>query len=561
MNKIPPRKESATQKAEHELARLQQQAELARTTLTRLRRKVVEAESLLDSNQSARLRDTNEQLVIAALHARSDAEAASRALDELSRSAQLDALTALPNRIRLLDRFAGAIAFARRHGTRMALLFLDLNNFKQINDALGHAVGDEVLKLAAQRLAALVRDEDVVSRYGGDEFLILLTEVSHASDSVLVADKVIAALAVPSRIGDHVLRLTASIGISVYPDDGEDAQTLIDRADAAMYRAKRLGLGSFVFHGEETASARSLQLPDISSLQNPITHYDFAAAEHERRYVQLREANGELVLAALGAQELQAAAELAHRKQKELLAVVAHELRHPLTPIRIAAEMLGLVRADEMPRYQAIIEQEVEHMARLVSDLLDVTRARTGKLRLERRIVDMTSIIDEAVDACRLAMDMRMQRFSVQVPPRALEVNGDPVRLAQILRNLLDNASKYTPKGGEIGLSLAVEGNTIVMTVSDSGIGITVDALPQVFEPFVQEPHAVGFSGSGLGIGLTVVRELVEAHDGSVVANSAGSGQGSQFVVTLPLIRPKPPADARRKTGARRGRTGSGQAI
>lgn len=561
MSKLPPGKESAMQKAEHELARLQQQAELARATLTRLHREVVEVESLLDSSQSARLRDANEQLVIAALHAHGDTEAASRALDELSRSAQLDALTALPNRVRLLDRFAGAIAFARRHGARMALLFLDLNNFKQINDALGHAVGDEVLKLAAQRLAALVREEDTVSRYGGDEFLILLSEVSHAFDPVLVADKVIAALAVPSRIGDHVLRLTASIGISVYPEDGEDAQTLIDRADAAMYRAKRLGLGSFVFHGEEVPSARSLQVPDLLSLQRPITHYEFSEAEHERRCLQLREANGELVLAALDAQELRVAAELAHRKQKEFLAVMAHELRNPLTPIRVAAEMLGLVRRDQVPHYQAIIEHEVEHMVRMVNDLLDVSRAHTGKLRLECQIVDMTSIIDEAIDACRPAMDTRMQRFIVQAPSYALEVNGDPVRLAQILRNLLDNASKYTPKGGKIGLSVAVNGDAIVMVVSDSGVGITADALSEVFEPFVQEPHAVGFSGSGLGIGLTVVRELVEAHGGSVVANSAGSGLGSQFVVTLPLIRPRRPVNARRKTKTRRNRAGPEQAI
>lgn len=186
-------------------------------------------------------------------------------------------------------------------------------------------------------------------------------------------------------------------------------------------------------------------------------------------------------------------------------------------------------------------------MVRLVGDLLDVSRVNTGKLRLERQVVDMTSIIDEAVDACRPAMDTRMQRFSVQVPPRALEVDGDPVRLAQIVRNLLDNASKYTPKGGEIGLSVAVEDDAIVMAVSDSGIGITAEALPKVFEPFVQEPHAIGFSGAGLGIGLTVVRELVEAHGGTVVARSAGTGLGSQFIVTLPLMAPRPPSKARRK--------------
>ena len=153
----------------------------------------------------------------------------------------------------------------------------------------------------------------------------------------------------------------------------------------------------------------------------------------------------------------------------------------------------------------------------------------------------MAVIIDEAVDACRPAMDTRLQNFAVQVPSCALEVDGDPVRLAQILSNLLDNASKYTPDGGEIRLSVAVVDDAIVMTVSDTGIGITAEALPHVFEPFVQDTHAIGFNGVGLGIGLTVVRELVEAHGGKVVANSPGNGLGSQFVVTLPLIGPTIP--------------------
>ena len=535
MNKTPRGKDSVVAKAERELAQLRQQAEQAREALNRLHRDMIEAENLLDSHQSAKLIEANERLVLAALRARSEAEAAARALDELSRSAEFDALTALPNRARLFDRFAGAIAFAKRHGTRMALLFLDLNNFKQINDALGHAVGDEVLKLAAHRLASLIRDEDTVSRYGGDEFLILLTEISQPSDAILVADKLIAALGAPCRVGEHVFRLSASIGICIYPDDGDDAHTLIERADAAMYRAKRQGFGSFIFHGEEPAEVRGLQSPTLASLQRPFTHFEQASTEYERQHSQLREANGELVLAALDAQELQAAAERAQRQQKEFLAVVAHELRNPLTPIRIAAEMLGLVRPEEIPRYQAIIENEVEHMVRLVSDLLDVSRVSTGKLLIERQLVDLASIIDEAVAACRPAMDTRLQHFSVQVPMRAIKLDADPIRLAQILRNLLDNASKYTPNGGEIGLSVAVIDEAVVMSVSDSGIGITAEVLPKVFEPFVQDKHAIGFNGVGLGIGLTVVRELVDAHGGHVMASSAGTGLGSQFVVTLPL--------------------------
>jgi signal transduction histidine kinase len=174
-------------------------------------------------------------------------------------------------------------------------------------------------------------------------------------------------------------------------------------------------------------------------------------------------------------------------------------------------------------------------MARLVGDLLDVSRAHTGKLRVEQHLVDLGKLVDQAVDTCRPAMDARLQHIGVYVPACPLPITGDPVRLVQVLCNLLDNASRYTQVGGEIGLSAAATEQAVVVTVSDNGIGITPQALPKVFDPFVQDTHAVGFNGAGLGIGLTVVRELVEAHGGEVVASSAGTGFGSQFVITLPL--------------------------
>ncbi|MEG3191525.1 ATP-binding protein [Lysobacter sp. D1-1-M9] len=269
--------------------------------------------------------------------------------------------------------------------------------------------------------------------------------------------------------------------------------------------------------------------------------HERAEAAHENQHTQQQEANAQLVLAALGAQDLQAAAEQAQRRQTEFLAVLAHELRNPLAPISSAASMLGMVGSDDdtLPRLREIIERQVTHMSRLVGDLLDVSRASTGKLRLERETVDLARIIDQAIDASRPAIKARGQHLDLHRPARALEVHGDPVRLAQVLCNLLDNACKYTPKGGELGLSVAVEGESVVITVSDNGIGISADALGNVFEPFVQEPHATGFHGGGLGIGLTVVKQLIDAHGGTVTARSAGSGQGSQFVVTLPMLDPE----------------------
>jgi signal transduction histidine kinase len=171
----------------------------------------------------------------------------------------------------------------------------------------------------------------------------------------------------------------------------------------------------------------------------------------------------------------------------------------------------------------------------VVGDLLDVSRVVTGKLRIEFESVDLAGTIDQAVHACRPAMDKRRQHLHLRLPPQSLPLRGDPLRLGQVVSNLLDNASKYTPDGGDIALSAVVVDDAVVMTVSDSGIGIATEALPGVFEPFVQDARAIGFNRAGLGIGLTVVRELVEGHGGSVVARSAGVGLGSQFVVTLPL--------------------------
>ncbi len=224
---------------------------------TRLQRRVA----------AARLVEANEQLVLSALRAQADAHAATQALQDLSRSAGLDALTSLPNRMLLLDRFTQAIAVARRHRGRVALLFLDLDNFKQINDTFGHAGGDQVLKQVAHCLASVVRDADTVSRHGGDEFVILLAEVAQPSDAGLTANKLLAAIAAPSRLGDRVLQISASVGISIYPEDGEDADTLIDRADRAMFQAKRQGLGSFAFHCDPCGAERSAEAPPPASLQ------------------------------------------------------------------------------------------------------------------------------------------------------------------------------------------------------------------------------------------------------------------------------------------------------
>jgi signal transduction histidine kinase len=258
--------------------------------------------------------------------------------------------------------------------------------------------------------------------------------------------------------------------------------------------------------------------------------------EDQCLYQELREANAQLVLAALSAQDLHATAERALNQQKNILAMVAHELRNPLTPISLIAERMVRLPSDQLPRMRELLEGQVRHISKLVDDLLDVSRVSTGKLRVERQHVDMIEILNNAIGACSPVMTAKRQHFETHVPSGVLFVNGDPARLTQILGNLLANAAKYTPAGGKIALAATVEADVLRISISDSGIGISAKVLPFIFDPYVQDEHAIGFNGSGLGIGLTVVRELVEAHGGKAVGMSEGSGKGSEFVVTLPLV-------------------------
>lgn len=190
------------------------------------------------------LREANERLVVAAVHAQTMAEIAERATNQMAYMAEHDFLTGLPNRYLLTDRLAQAIALARRHGKKLALMFLDLDHFKYINDSLGHTVGDQLLQSVAKRLLACVRHSDTVSRQGGDEFVVLLPEVEAAQDATISAEKFIKAVAEPHLIGDHQLHVTLSIGISLYPDDGNDVETVVRNADIAMYYAKNKGRNS-----------------------------------------------------------------------------------------------------------------------------------------------------------------------------------------------------------------------------------------------------------------------------------------------------------------------------
>jgi PAS domain S-box-containing protein len=248
-----------------------------------------------------------------------------------------------------------------------------------------------------------------------------------------------------------------------------------------------------------------------------------------------------------------------HRKD-EFLAMLAHELRNPLAPIRTAAQVLRLKGPAE-PHLQLardVIERQVQQLTRLVDDLLDLSRISRGKLNVQLEPVDLATVITRAVEISRPLIDARKHHLEVSLPGQAVQVEGDPARLAQVVSNLLNNAAKYTEEGGRIWLTVEPASERrrrpreVLLRVRDTGVGIAADMLPSIFEMFTQVQGSVSRSEGGLGVGLTLVRSLVELHGGSVTALSEGLGQGSEFVVRLPLLqKPPPPAPAAREQPTR----------
>ena len=228
----------------------------------------------------------------------------------------------------------------------------------------------------------------------------------------------------------------------------------------------------------------------------------------------------------------------ADRRKDEFLATLAHELRNPLGPIRHAATLTKMPQAtrEQVKWAQDVIERQVGHMARLLDDLLEVSRITRGTLELRKERLQLSENLVAASDTVRPLIEARGHCLRVNVPQEDVYVDADPVRFAQIFSNLLNNAAKYTESGGLIELDASVEGADAVITVRDNGIGISAELLPRIFEMFSQAASALNRSEGGLGIGLSLVRGLVLLHGGAIDAHSEGLGHGSQFVVTFPLV-------------------------
>lgn len=231
-----------------------------------------------------------------------------------------------------------------------------------------------------------------------------------------------------------------------------------------------------------------------------------------------------------------------NRRKDEFLAMLAHELRNPLAPISTAAHLLRMTPADpqRVLRASELIGRQVAHMTELVDDLLDVSRVTRGLVHIEHELVDLHQVVHDALEQTRPQIEARQHAVAMDLAALPVQVQGDRVRLVQVLANLLGNAAKYTPEGSCIRIGLRREDDRGVLEVSDNGSGIDAELMPHVFDLFTQARRTPDRAQGGLGVGLALVRSLVELHGGQVRARSAGRGQGSTFTVLLPLSRPMP---------------------
>ena len=236
-------------------------------------------------------------------------------------------------------------------------------------------------------------------------------------------------------------------------------------------------------------------------------------------------------------QHARSEAENASRAKDEFLAMLGHELRNPLAPIVTGLELLRL-RHGDAAKELVVLERQAHHLIRLVDDLLDISRITHGKIALDRQRFEVAAAIAAGIETARPLIEARMHTLAVRVPDRGLEVVADRARLAQAIANLVNNAAKYTEPGGEIVVTAERAGDSIAIRVRDNGIGMEPAMLPHVFHMFVQERQAIDRSQGGLGLGLSIVRSLVELHGGTVTATSKGRGQGSELLIRIPAAPP-----------------------
>ncbi|HZI04016.1 MAG TPA: ATP-binding protein [Archangium sp.] len=310
----------------------------------------------------------------------------------------------------------------------------------------------------------------------------------------------------PQKVG-----LARELGLSLVSSWSEPRSCITNNSVLAPIAARGRVLGAIVLGTEEVGryDTEALELLEELGLRAGV------ALDNARLYQEAREAD---------------------RRKDEFLAMLGHELRNPLSPMVTALQLMRMKDGATLERERTIIERQVEHLTRLVDDLLDVSRITRGKVQLKRGRIELAAVLMKAAEMAGPLLEQRSHYLEMPAPAGPLFVDGDPARLAQVLANLLNNAAKYTDPGGRIVVSAVGEGEQAVVRVRDNGAGIAPNILPRIFDMFVQEGRSIDRSQGGLGLGLAIVRSLVELHGGTVSVHSEGLGRGSEFVVRLPLV-------------------------
>ncbi len=374
----------------------------------------------------------------------------------------------------------------------------------------------------SERTATLLGEGSVPSIVCAD-LATLCREMRRGVDAVILTDDII--------FGDHAGQLAeamraepawSSVPLVVIAREGA-TQRVLERASDAI-------TGIIVV--ERPVRTRSLLSVVVSAIRGRRHQYQIRDAILAREeQAQILKAQEERLREQ--ADRLRAT----DRRKDEFLATLAHELRNPLAPIRIGLEVMMTSKEEAViERTIGVMSRQLTHMVHLIDDLLDVSRITRGMLELKRERVSLGSFIDAAVEASKPQIDSRGHSFEVTIDDPGALVDVDPTRMAQVVTNLLNNASKYTPHGGKLALTVSARGSDVIIEMQDTGIGLTRDRLTDVFEMFNQVDSAIERSQGGLGIGLALVRSLVELHGGSVSAASEGAGRGSTFTVWLPAI-------------------------
>jgi len=393
--------------------------------------------------------------------------------------------------------------------------------------------GAPILGVDGEVLGVVLIFRDIGERRAADKASARLAAIVESSDDAIVSKSLDGIVNSWNRGAEKIFGYAAAEAV------GQHISFIIPaelRAEEDLILAK-LRSGESIDHFETVRRTKGGRSIDVSLTVSPVR-------DREGRIIGASKIARDITEHKRAADELRkTAAELseANRRQREFLALLSHELRNPLAPMRNVLEILrGTLGEEQTPR-QALdmldmMERQFGHLVRLVDDLLDISRISRGGVALRREPVELSAALRTAIDAARQYCDSRDQDLTVVLPPAPLYLDADPARLAQIVGNLLNNASKFTGRGGRVLLAVEGQGSQVLIRVQDTGIGIAADQLERIFDMFVQVDVSIEQAQGGLGLGLTLVRNLTELHGGTVEARSPGPGKGSEFVVILPVL-------------------------